>query len=111
MSERHSSEQQRDRRLCFQLLLGIGLVMRLKPNIQEITDPDKSFHGESAYMEDMENSSKYAGTAVMMMAKEMSKDKEKESTTAKWSSATKASPAPSAAYPIDATAQDAMEKA
>ena len=45
-------------------LLGlIGLVFRLKPSIEEITDVDKSFHGERAYMDAMENDSKFAGTA------------------------------------------------
>jgi len=45
-------------------LLGlIGLVFRLKPSIEEMTDVDKSFHGERAYMDAMENDSKFAGTA------------------------------------------------
>jgi len=46
------------------ILLFCGLVFRLKPDIQEITDPDKSFHGESAYTDpsDPENDSKYSGT-------------------------------------------------
>merc|ERR1712072_50087 len=46
------------------IILLLGLVIRLKPSIQEISDPDKSFHGESAYTDDAENDSKYAGTAM-----------------------------------------------
>ena len=48
----------------FIILILLGLVIRLKPSIQEISDPDKSFHGESAYTDDAENDSKYAGTAM-----------------------------------------------
>ena len=50
--------------ITFLILLLLGLVVRLKPSIQEISDPDKSFHGESAYTDDAENDSKYAGTAM-----------------------------------------------
>jgi Amt family ammonium transporter len=48
----------------FIILILLGLVIRLKPSVQEISDPDKSFHGESAYTDDAENDSKYAGTAM-----------------------------------------------
>ena len=41
------------------LLLVIGKVVRLKPTTVEITDVDKSFHGENAYIVDDSN---YAGT-------------------------------------------------
>jgi Amt family ammonium transporter len=44
------------------ILLVLGLFVRLKPTLTEISDPDKSFHGESAYNE--QDDSKYAGTAV-----------------------------------------------
>lgn len=44
------------------ILFFVGIFFRLKPDLTEILDPDKSFHGESAYNEDLENDSKYAGT-------------------------------------------------
>jgi len=51
--------------VCMLILLLIGAVFRLKPNLAEITDPDKSFHGETAYNDAMENDSKYAGTMMV----------------------------------------------
>ena len=44
------------------ILLLIGLGMRLKPTAVEIIDMDHSQHGESAYLDALENDSKYAGT-------------------------------------------------
>ena len=44
------------------ILLVIGLGMRLKPTAVEIVDMDHSQHGESAYLDALENDSKYAGT-------------------------------------------------
>ena len=46
--------------LTILLLVLIGLVFRLKPNVTEITDLDLSFHGESAYDPENMNDSKYA---------------------------------------------------
>ena len=48
------------------ILLVVGCFFRLKPNVSEITDLDFSFHGETAYDPEM-NDSKYAGTAVDTM--------------------------------------------
>lgn len=53
--------------LTILLLVLIGLVFRLKPNVTEITDLDLSFHGESAYDPENMNDSKYAGTAAAAM--------------------------------------------
>lgn len=44
------------------ILMLIGLVCRLKPTAVEIIDMDHSQHGESAYLDALENDSKYAGT-------------------------------------------------
>ena len=48
------------------ILLVAGCFFRLKPNVSEITDLDFSFHGETAYDPEM-NDSKHAGTAVDTM--------------------------------------------
>jgi len=57
------------------LLLAIGLVFKLKPSMDEITDVDKSFHGENAYFDS--NDSKYAGTALSPRSPGSSKDNSK----------------------------------
>jgi len=44
------------------ILLLIGTMCRLKPSAVEIIDMDHSQHGESAYLDALENDSKYAGT-------------------------------------------------
>ena len=41
------------------LLMAIGVVCRLKPTAVEIVDMDHSQHGESAYLDALENDSKY----------------------------------------------------
>lgn len=57
------------------ILFLIGLVVRLKPNLEEITDPDKSFHGEAAYMDGMANESGYATTIAEIKATFSKKEK------------------------------------
>ena len=44
------------------LLMAIGVVCRLKPTAVEIVDMDHSQHGESAYLDALENDSKYTWT-------------------------------------------------
>ena len=64
--------------LTILILLLLGLVFRLKPDLNEITDLDKSFHGEAAYADTTENDSKYAGTAVEKIAVTLANGEKKE---------------------------------
>ena len=41
------------------ILMAIGCVCRLKPTAVEIVDMDHSQHGEAAYLDALENDSKY----------------------------------------------------
>ena len=58
------------------LLLALGLVFRLKPTQEEITDVDKSFHGENAYF-DEHDFGNYSGTNVAKAVSGASRDNSK----------------------------------
>ena len=47
------------------ILMAIGVVCRLKPTAVEIVDMDHSQHGESAYLDALENDSKYTWTPAL----------------------------------------------
>ena len=89
--------------LTILILMLIGLVCRLKPTAVEIIDMDHSQHGESAYLDALENDSKYAGTYFAEVAG-IDKGKKGDEEAAKANEATTGAFQPGASKPAAAAA-------